>query len=250
VSTRALGLAMVLGFIPLAQAQEPVRVELVPDPPGPYFGGESVTAHVWLHNRFAYDAAMALVRFDFSDTDPSIALDPTFTFDYSSLYKPPGRYDFGTPQLPVPWTLNATEVGCPEGCPTLFLTIPLGGSLHAGTLELRLPSAPGAYRMDALNADDPDPAVGAWVRGGVYVPFDWRAYDGEITGGTQTFTVLPPIPVLSGWGALGMLCGLLGAGCVVLWYRRTNPGGVGICRPTDCGGWGQVIEFPKNRLSL
>ena len=80
---RALAWLVVLALTPVASGQ--IVVELVPDPPGPYVVGQSLTVDVWLHSEFGSDVLINTVQLDFSDTDPQIALDPTFTFDFTSI---------------------------------------------------------------------------------------------------------------------------------------------------------------------
>ena len=49
----ALAVLFVAPYTSVARAQDAeveVIIELVPDPPGPYDGGESVTVDAWLHN--------------------------------------------------------------------------------------------------------------------------------------------------------------------------------------------------------
>ena len=60
-------------------------VELVPDQPGPYTGGESLGLDVWLHSDEEVPVLLRGVRFDFTDTDPQLLLDAEFAFDFSSI---------------------------------------------------------------------------------------------------------------------------------------------------------------------
>ena len=81
-----------------------VVVELVPDDPGPYVTGESLTVDVWLHSQVSFDRAIWVVRLDFLDSDEQLRLDPTFTFDLGSSGRP---QDFEVhPELPIPWVAN------------------------------------------------------------------------------------------------------------------------------------------------
>jgi hypothetical protein len=132
-------------------AEVAVVVELVPDNPGPYAGGEVLTVDVWLHSQVAFDAFLHTVQLDFSDTDPGLALDPTFTFDLSAI--PIDRGDYTTyPELPLP--LVGVEHFGPI-FPENMLPLPAGGSLHIGSFGLQLPTDLGIYRLDALNSDEP-----------------------------------------------------------------------------------------------
>ena len=148
----ALMLATFLLLGSTAFGEVKVVVELVPDNPPPYVGGELLTVDVWLHSQTQSDFVLVLIQVDFTDSDPSPTLDPAFTFDFSSLGDQTNAYlDFHFPELPVPWTANLIMCFCPG----LFLPFPAGGSLHIGSIGAQLPSAPGAYRLDLLNADEP-----------------------------------------------------------------------------------------------
>ena len=70
-----------------------------------------------------------------------------------------------------------------------------------------LPTDPGAYLLDAVNADDPDPYHG--VRVDVVGGGFWGANTGEITGGVYEFEVIPEPATLSllVLGAVGVVCG-------------------------------------------
>jgi len=210
MSLRMIAAFMFLAAVPVAKGE--VVVELVPDNPGPYAGGESLTVDVWLHSEGAFDAYLWLVQFDFSDSDRALVLDSTFTFDLSSSATPD---DFEVhPELPIPWTANGLEYGCAH----CRLQLPAGGSLHIGSLGLRLATEGGTYRLDALNAADPDPVHGARIiHGGTCC---WRAFTGEITGGSFDFVVTPPIPTLSEWSLIVMTLTLLALGCLIITRRN------------------------------
>jgi len=188
-----------VGFLVFSLAQVAVgqiAVELVPDNPGPYVGGESLNVDVWLHSSLpGEDPRLAGIQFDFSQTNPNLALAPTFSFDYSSI---PDAFHYSErhPELPVPWTYNGIQCGCPD----FFLPLPPSGALHIGSVGLLLPTAHGVYRLNALNAATPAPDVG--IDGAMILPHFWigwlTAFDGEITGGVFDFVVPPPIPTMSG----------------------------------------------------
>jgi len=180
-----------------------VVVQLVPDRPGPYTGGESLTVDVWLHSEVAFDAFLDTVQLDFADSDPALSLDSTFTFDLSAI-PTPRDHDYATlPELPVP------VVGVPHDGPIFpenMLPLPAGGSLHIGTIGVQLPANPGVYRLDALNGDELDEERGALIYAKFFPGGEvWRAFMGEITGGTFDFVVSdPPIPTVSEWGLIVM----------------------------------------------
>ena len=210
---RIVTLLLILGGTTYGEAE--VIVELVPDNPGPYSGGESLTVDVWLHSEASFDASVWLVQLDFSDSDGALVLDSTFIFDLSSSAVPE---DFEVhPELPIPWTANGFEYACPP----CRLQLPEGGSLQIGSLGLQLATEAGTYRLDALNAADPDPAHGARISQNNTCC--WRAFTGEIAGGAFDFVVTPPIPTVSGWGLIAMTAVLLAAGGGMIIHRgRVN----------------------------
>lgn len=205
----------VLGPIVLSLAsavRAEVAVGLLPNQPGPYTGGESLTVDVWLHSEVSSDESLVGIRFDFQDSDPMLSLSPTFTFDFSSIFPAPVVYDVRFTDLPVPWTDNPALCLCPE----LFLWLPAEGSIYIGSFDVQLPTEPGVYRVDLLNADEVDPTFGALIYVGVF----WTAYAGEITGGAYEFQVGgSAIPTVSTWG-LTILALLLLIGGTVHCGRR------------------------------
>ena len=210
----ALAALFVAPFTGVARAQEAkVVVELIPDQAGPYQGDQSLTVDVWLHSQVSSDSQIWLAQLDFSDSDGQLGLDPAFTFDLSSSG---AVEDFEVhPELPIPWARNYLEYACPS----CRLQLPASGSLHLGSIGVKLPSGLGTYRLDVLNPDDPDGDRGAWVnvRNGLI----WRAFTGEITGGAYSFAVtIAAIPTVSQWGILAMSLLLLVLGSLMI-LRRT-----------------------------
>lgn len=207
MSASIVAAAVLLASVPAVRAE--VTVELVPGQAGPYSGGESMTVDVWLHSEIATDEALSFIRFDFADTHAALSLAPTFDFDFSSIAPAPVIYDIRFTDLPLPWTANVALCMCPE----LFLWLPAMGMLHIGSIDVELPDEPGVYRLDLLNSDEADPTAGAMINIGTY----WRAFTGQITGGTYEFVVGPPaIPTVSEWGMAAMLLLVLTAGTLVL----------------------------------
>ncbi len=207
----------------VAGAKAEVVVELVPDQPGPYVGDDSLTVDVWLHSQVSFDLHVWGVRLDFTDSDRQLGLDPTFTFDLSSSIVPED-FDEVHPELPIPWAANLKEYAC-DGC---RLQLPAGGSLHIGSIGVKLPTELGTYRLDALNADDPDRGFGASIdANGIYY---WRAFTGEITGGAYPFVVIgPAIPTVSEWGIIAMGLLLLVLGCLMIIRRTRRAKGARLC---------------------
>ena len=241
----ALVVVFVAPFTGVARAQEAkVVVELVPDHPGPYQGDQSLTVDVWLHSQVSFDAHLWLVQLDFSDSDGQLLLDPTFTFDLSSSIAP-ADFDDVHPELPIPWAANTLLYICPE----CRLQLPAGGSLHIGSISVKLPTALGTYRLDVLNVDDPDENHGAWVY--VCGNLFWRAFTGEITGGAYSFAVtIAAIPTVSQWGIIAMGLLLLVFGSLMI-LRRTRSATDASCFPAEGTGTGLVCnEGLRSRAPL
>jgi len=166
--------ALVLTLLLATSAAAQVEVQLVPDNPGPYAGGEAVTVEVIFQNRGDDLRSVSTIQIDFTDSDPALNLAPNFSFNI-----PPGGV-FQT-ALPVPeWTSSS---------PSADLIINAGASLSVGTIDLTVPRIDGCYLLDVMNADEPDPAFGATIV--FFGPTTWRAFTGELTGGTHVFGVSP-----------------------------------------------------------
>jgi hypothetical protein len=180
-----------------------VEVELIPDNPGPYYGGESLTVDVWLHSQYEYDVGLRSVQFDFTNTDSALTLAPTFEFDYSSVPDDLNGY-LESLELPVPWTYMWLDCYCP----TLLMHLDAQGSIPVGVLDVVLPMAPGVFTMDAMHADAAHPEDGAQVRIGFTIGETglWRATDGEVVGGQRDFLIIPEPGTLT-LVALALLAG-------------------------------------------
>jgi len=221
-------LRMIIGIVGLtslgATAGGQVVVELVPDNPGPYTGSESLTVDVWLHSQIDDDALLTVIQLDFTNTPPELSLDDSFTFDFSAIPEGDGFASF--PELPVPFAFESR--GC--WCPSFWLPLPAQGLQHIGSIGAVVPSEPGVYCLDALNADEPDSALclrGALIHSNVRPPDyliykEWRASNGDLTGGILDFVVSPPIPALSDVGLTVMMCLLVILGCWSILRRRVR----------------------------
>ncbi len=190
-----------------------IQVDLIPSNLGPYTGGESITVDVWLHSNLPPEwggPGLAGIQFDFSQTSPNLSLAPTLFFDYSSIPGDIGNYE-RHPELPVPWTWNSVLCICPQ----LFFPFPPGGALHIASVDVQLPTTPGVFRLDALNAANENREFR--VSGAIIIPHlccgMLTAFEGEIAGGSFDFVVSPPpIPTVSAPAllALAVLLGCAG----------------------------------------
>ncbi len=206
-------LAGVLVLTAGASAQPSVVIELVPDNPGPYIGGESITVDVWAHSMRSSDSYIWYARLDFADSSVALDLDSTFAFDLSSSGTP-GDFQRDL-NLPIPWVWNSLEYAC-DPC---RLQLPAGGSLHIGTIGVRLPIQAASFRLDVTNADDPDPTRGVLLQNNGSLVL--RAFTGEIEGGVLDFPVTPAIPTVSEWG-LAIMAMLIIAVASTLVARRAR----------------------------
>ena len=169
-------------------AKAEVAVDLVPNTPGPYVTGQTLTVDVWLHSEVAFDVSLFAVQFDFSNSDPALSLGAAFTFDMSAIATPLVG-DYATlPELPLPvvWVQHDAPISAEN-----MLPLPAGESLHIGTIGVQLPADPGTYRLDAMNGDEPNVLSGAHMDtmtfpGGTR----WRAFTGELIGGQLSMSMI------------------------------------------------------------
>jgi hypothetical protein len=168
-----------------------IVVDIVPDQAEPYSGGESVKLDFWLRSEQPGNLFLRGIRFDFHDTDQALITAEEFLFDYSAVLSPNAiQYwmNWTYPSLPVPSTWMALDCFCKSN----WMLLTPDDPIHIGSLDVELPNQPAIYRLDVLNADEPDWSIGAliYVAAGAPSPY-WRAYTGEITGGTYDFAVIP-----------------------------------------------------------
>ena len=204
-----LGLLLTLALASVANAA--ASIDLVPDNTGPYNGGETVMVDVMLNQATegATNHLLRLVQLDFTDSSAQLA--PSLVWDFSSapdctadpapciarhfledLTGPRGRVVAAAfhncvsaadcvlgPDSNRQWTLKAD-----------------GSAVKVAELLIVLPTDPGDYLLDVLNTDEADPNKGGQVswgfgtKGNEPVTY-WRANEGNVSGGTYTFTVVP-----------------------------------------------------------
>ncbi len=150
-------------------------VELAPRSSGPYTGGETVTVDIIFHNTTATHLPIQYVRVDFTDSDPALTLAAAFDWALVPLAN-------GNPTMPVP---DWTEPGPPQN------TIPAGGNINVGAIDVTLPAANGCYTLDCMNADESSRLLGAQLDWQIptRATVTWRAFDGELTGGAVVLAV-------------------------------------------------------------
>lgn len=241
---RALSLCAVLGFVSAANAG--VAITLVPEPNTPtYNPGEVVNVDV-LANLTAGTPSVPgpggtttairvrLMQFDLSDSDAALGIS---TVDHHPTSEPAGG--------PIPfWDMSGASA-CAGDETTCGNNYFIDGSISSddilnityigtatsssamiqlnqtprrvGELLITLPTDPGTYVLDVLNADEQDINQGAEVRWGFGSAADpndpsspLRASTGGITGGTLSFTVIPEPATLA----------LLGMGGLAAAFRR------------------------------
>lgn len=216
---RGLALCAVLGFASVVNAG--AVVSLVPTNPGvggTYSGGEQFTVDVNITSDQSLQPR--LLGFDFSVTDPAITLMgpdvtggpggvpdgiPEFVFDMSTAFVSSALYN-PFPNFPRPQVVYSSQTGIPG----FVLQMNAGQPFHAGSLTIKLPTDPGTYVLDAMNATDQD------VNHGARIDFDFvnrtslTAFNGLLTGGQHEFVVIPEPATLV----------LLGLGGVAAAMRR------------------------------
>ena len=222
------GLAFCLSVVLASVAHAGAVIELVPDVPGPYDGGEALTVEVFLRQAPAdVDHLLRLVQLDLTLTDPAIGIGvadthPGITFwDFGTtqhcidnptdcgadLYIDGSRIDLAPPGVNILVVAfgSANELG-PSAAKQLTLPGDAGVAVKIGELNVRVPDNAGKYLLDVVNADETDPDLGAQLRWGFGQNINgeslttWRAATSDLGGGTLELCVdLPqcdPLPVL------------------------------------------------------
>lgn len=185
---------------PQSGSEGQAAIELVPAHLAPYLPGSQVAVEVWLHSMVTHDVLIRLAQLDTSETNPNLTLvGPDnrppggngiyeFVFDYSTLTNT-SLYAV-LPDYPLPSTVyfGASAVT------GRILRLPAVGALRLGTIQgVTMPAAFGSYVLDVMNADLANANFGARLDFGFGQPGDpittWRAFTGELSGGTYTFIV-------------------------------------------------------------
>jgi hypothetical protein len=145
---------------PISIAYAGAVIDLVPTEPGPYLPEQHLDVQVFLTQEpGGEDVYLRLLQLDFRDTDPGITLDDTFRFDYSAqgvcVQNPAlcGAQHLEFPELsraPLVATVYLGYVHDPE----LQIGLPAEGTINVGSFGMTLPTQPGQYVLDVLNADE------------------------------------------------------------------------------------------------
>lgn len=199
---RSLFTCAVLGIATSAFAG--AMVDLRPDVAGPYVPGQVVNVDVWLVDT---GDPVGNVQFrglflDFADTGAGLAPAANFTWE--------NPFGIGAVFPALPNTSWVYPLATPN--PLFQITLPEGGEVRLGDIDV---TTNATDTLDVMNADNADPNFGARADfgfGGAGDPVTtWRAFSGELTGGTLEMVVPEP-------GTLA----LLGLGAAAALRRRRN----------------------------
>lgn len=183
----------------MQHASAGARIDLRPTPvmpPGGYAPNSVINIDVFMVDTGnpEGDIPFRFLALDFADTTGTLSfpgLDGLVGNDDDNqfIWENPFELAFIEPDLPNPsWTM----IDSPD---RFLITLPDGGEVHIGDINVNVGSEGGL--VDVLNADDPDfqrGAVATYFPGGLVV--EWRASDGEITGGRLRVLVPEPATVL------------------------------------------------------
>lgn len=194
-----MAVCVVLVVAPMAHAG--AVIDLIPTEPGPYMPGQRVEVQVHLSQEpGGRNVFLRMAQFDFVDTDPALTLDQEFRFDYSAqnvCARHTGQC--GTQHVEFP-ELTPFGGGIGLVASTVFiglardperqLRLPAHGTITIGSIGVTLPSQPGDYLLDVMNADQVSRNAGARLDFGFGSPsgpdphITWHAFDeGAIAGG-------------------------------------------------------------------
>jgi hypothetical protein len=242
---RALSVCAVLGFVSAAHAG--VAITLVPHPSQPgegYQPGEVLNVDILAQLTSGTPSLpgpagtttavrVRLMQFDLADSDAALGISTVDHHPLSDLGPIP-FWDFGGStgcandetacgfnyfidgSIASDDILNITYIGTTTSGGAM-ITLNQTAQRRVGQLTVTLPTDPGTYLLDVLNADEVDINQGAelrWGFGSVGDPTDptspLRANGGGISGGQVRFTVIPEPATLA----------LLGLGGVAAALRR------------------------------
>lgn len=188
-----------LAFAAATSVNAGAIVDFVPTTPGPYAPGQHVEFDFQITQEpGGQDRYLRLIQFNFARTDPAITLDDAFRFDYSAqgaCSQDPalcgrGYVEFSS-LYPAGVLVPAATVYLGFGQDSdLQIRLPEAGPITVGSLGLSLPTQPGVYLFDALNATPAtgNPNEGATISFGFQLTPDdpivyWYASGEDVIGG-------------------------------------------------------------------
>jgi hypothetical protein len=225
--TRGLALCLALALVSVAQAG--AVIELRPDNPGPYLGGEAIKVSFYVNQTpdGAADHYLRMLQFDMNPSDATLAMDSfAFKFNNGGAGGVQGICDMlpalcGNGHTRFESLVDAdgkvvSNVSTATATDTVNqMKFPATGQIMVGELLLTLPpyAGPGGdneHVLNALNAQAPDQNVGARIDygfGGADPITTLWSGNGTITGGVYTFNIVPE-PATLALLALGGLAAL------------------------------------------
>jgi hypothetical protein len=227
---RGLLFCAVLGVT--ANAFGGAAIDLRPDVAGPYNAGQVVNFDVFLVDTGNPQGNILFrgVFLDFTDTDSGIVSVNNWRGPdgiFADNPGPPANEEADNPQDEITW-VNPFGIGAvfdslpktswvyplPTANMLFQYVLPDGGEVNIGDVNVTMPNDAGTYNLDVMNDDVADPNFGARLDfgfGGAGDPVTtWRAFTGDITGGTESVTVIPEPATLA----------LLGVGAIAALRRR------------------------------
>jgi hypothetical protein len=140
------------------------------------------------------------VQLDFAASDSGLTLLGDFDFDFSQLIANALYAPFPSYPLPALFYTSTAPI------PGFILEIPTSGSLTLGEGRLELPTNPGTYLLDALNAGTNDTNRGAQIHFDFFSPTQWSSWDDSISGDSLALKVvpLPSTILILGSGLVGL----------------------------------------------
>jgi len=179
-------------------------IDLAPTQPGPYMPGQQLEIEFLLSQEpGGEDIFLRFLQFDFADTDPALTLEEEFRFDYSAqnaCVQDPEQCGIEYAEFPrltifgggIGVVVSNVFLGFSHDANTQ-IRLPAAGTIGVGSIGVTLPTQPGDYLLDVMNADQVNANGGARFdfgfgpASGPDPHITWHAYDDEaIAGGMFT----------------------------------------------------------------